>query len=712
MSARARIIALWLLGVGAPGAACGAAFAIGAGQAASMGAPDGWTRTQPRAAYVSPGLLGELPPTPGAWSLARFEALVGPRGRRTLKVTADIPDPGELQVYVDGSDPGTPGGPMVVLRRGGRASTPLIVEPQRGERPLSCTGDAGPAAEGPTTATLTIGADGFTAETPGGTLRCPEALRGGHVALAAGLGRVRIQDIVLDGVPAGLPAAHVGRGAGVGALVALLVGGFLRWLGVGPLGLAFAFAPLWASALLAGGDPVEVYEIVRVPHRRGVWQLAGLVGLLPAAVAATVTLAWRAAGVLAAGGRRAWGLAGGVGVAAAVLVAAGGTPAPAPGLALVAALALAGGAAKLLARGPAPSSAVVAAGLVALAGAATAVGMTSGVARLYLALAGASVGGLVWLTRHASRVRFYNLASLGLFATTLGAAEVALRWTELGRRWDGRDPEQSGSADTVVSQFDALERGDFSDYPSAGFPTRYGPRSAPVRVVCLGGSSTGGAFQNDSLDTFYPARLDALAGPQVEVVNQGAGSWSSFHVREYGEHWLERAEADVVTVYLGVNEAQRTPVTYRDLHARWKAGRLRTTPGPLAGIRLLHGLRYATRGLRGRGELAVPPEDFDANLRDLAARVTGAGDRLLLMPEAAYPSAEAFGAYAQAMRNIAEEVDGVEFLDTATAVLDGGSGMFLDQNHLSDTGHDRLAHLMLDRLTALGWLDAPAADRP
>ncbi len=258
---------------------------------------------------------------------------------------------------------------------------------------------------------------------------------------------------------------------------------------------------------------------------------------------------------------------------------------------------------------------------------------------------------------------------------------------------------------TCDAAFEALENGTFTDYPSAGFPARYAPRESPVRIVAMGGSSTGGAFQNDDLADFYPARLDALLRPGAEVVNQGAGSWNSFHVRAYGEHWLAQADADIVTVYLGVNESQRAPVTYRDLHGRWKDGSLQSTPGPLASLRLLHGLRYLSRGIRGAGELAVPPDHFEDNLRDLAARVTGSGGRVLLMPEAAYPSAEAFAPYHGRMRDIAGDLDGVEFLETSAALADGGAALFLDQNHLTDVGHRRLAEVMQAELSRLGWLE-------
>ena len=352
-------------------------------------------------------------------------------------------------------------------------------------------------------------------------------------------------------------------------------------------------------------------------------------------------------------------------------------------------------------------AALAAVGTLAVGGAVLGLPVTAGVGRLYLALVTVCLGAVLWLTRHAPRVRLYNLAAFAAASGSLGALEIAVRWTELGSRWDGRSSEQSGSADTVVSQFEALEAGTFTDYPSAGFPARYAPRAARTRIVCMGGSSTGGAFQNDDLADFYPARLDALVRPGAEAVNQGAGSWNWFHVRSYGEHWLDRADADIVTVYLSVNEAQLAPVTYRELHRRWRDGALKTTPGLLSGLRLLHGLRYLSRGLRRAGEFAVPPDHFEDNLRDLSERVTSAGGRVLLMPEAAYPSAETFAAYRVRMSSVAGDLAGVEFLDTSSILADGGAADFLDQNHLTAAGHSALATAMRDELDRLGWLDPP-----
>ncbi len=341
-------------------------------------------------------------------------------------------------------------------------------------------------------------------------------------------------------------------------------------------------------------------------------------------------------------------------------------------------------------------------------GAGLAAGADQGLARLYFAFAGASVGGLLWSIRHALGLRLYNILALCLALSSLGALEVGLRWTSLGQRWDGEDLREAGSSATLSAQFQALERGPKGgDYPAAGFPVALPPRRAAQRIACLGGSSTGGAWQNKSLDDFYPALLGAALQPEVEVVNQGAGSWTSFHVRKYAENWLDAADAQVVTVYLGVNEATLAPASYADLHARWKAGKLGSGPSVLARLRLLNGLRYLGRGLRGRGDVAVDPDEFRDNLDAIADAVTARGGRVLLVREVVYPSGEAFGAWATQMQAAAQDRDGVAYLDPSPRLLAFGSGAFLDENHLSPAGHAALAEALQQRLSELGWLEGP-----
>lgn len=632
-----RRAALWMLAAGPPGAMLGFALATGLGQQASEGTPEGWVRSPPRASYVSPGLLGNLAPTPEAWALQRFEALQGPSGTG-LELSVRVPEDGEvaLSLQHQGS------GPLVLLRHG--SAQGLWSRGEDSAEPLACSGEAGLGDQTWAVLSLSATPTGFELASPEGTLACSHRPTPGQTRVSGGLGRVLVKELRVDGVQSPPPAPPWWRWAGLagGLIATLLAAAAQRALGLSLRAVALTLAPLWLCGLLSGSDLGPLYEIARVPGQGGLRLLAAIGPLAMAGVASV----WAHLPRLAALPR--WRAA-----LACTLVGALG-------------LAWTG----------------------ALSG--------SWVTAVYLACAGASVGGLVWLWAHP--VRLYNLASLVLVGTTLSSLEMAVRWTEVGRRWDNSRPTGD---DGLTRHFEMMEEGAFGGYPGHGFPSTLPPPSGDLRIVCMGGSSTGGAFQNDDLSQFYPARLQERL-PGTQVVNQGAGSWTSFHVRLYAERWLEQAQPDIVTVYLGVNEAEYSTTPYAELHEAWLAGRTGGL-GPLAGLRLMQGLRFLSLGLRNRGELAVRPAETRENLRVLIQRTHALGGRVLVLTEAAYPSGEPFAAYRAAMEEVAGQ-EGAAFLDVAPQVLEGGSDMFLDYNHLSDAGHRRLSGQIAEELTQLGWV--------
>ena len=310
-------------------------------------------------------------------------------------------------------------------------------------------------------------------------------------------------------------------------------------------------------------------------------------------------------------------------------------------------------------------------------------------ARVYMTLAGAALGGLVWLQRNP--IRGWNLLSLVLVAASLGSVEYALRWTAASQAWSVQAAE---GAATLSAQFTALEEGNHTTYPSEGFPVAFGPKRGS-RVVCLGGSSTGGAYQNDRLEDFYPAKMRA----GDEVVNQGVGAWNSFHIRLYLESQIQALQPDVLTLYLGVNETLAVPADMRTLHARHQAGSLRTRS---VDLRLFQGFRLVVLGLRGKTE-AVPPSHFEENLNAIAALAAQQGATVLLLSEGVQPRPEGFRDYTAAMQAVAAGHDHVAFADSAVALQRQGANSFLDQNHLSSNGHVFLARYVDRMLRELGW---------
>jgi hypothetical protein len=89
------------------------------------------------------------------------------------------------------------------------------------------------------------------------------------------------------------------------------------------------------------------------------------------------------------------------------------------------------------------------------------------------------------------------------------------------------------------------------------------------------------------------------------------------------------------------------------------------------------------------------------------------------MSEAVQPRPEAFAPYWRAMQGVAEGHPDAAFLHTAEQLRGLGPKGFLDQNHLSDLGHRKLAERVEGALRGKTWLrstprtdprGSPAAD--
>jgi hypothetical protein len=323
---------------------------------------------------------------------------------------------------------------------------------------------------------------------------------------------------------------------------------------------------------------------------------------------------------------------------------------------------------------------------------------------LYSAFAGLSLAGLVWVNVHALRIRHYNFAALALAGTMLGSTEVMLRYSHVGSLWNSGDANHGvGSLNTLFDQFERLKSGRHSLYPGTGFPVRIPPRQKETRIACLGASSTGGAFQNDSLDEFYPARLSEMRPEAIEVVNQGVGGWTSLHIRKFLDGHATSLNAEIWTIYLGVNESRPTPLSFADLYDAWQTGDISQPVAVLDSIRLYQGLRLLARGLKPGKGAGVPPDDFRENLLHITDLARKRGVKVLLMSEGLRPNPKALWPYADTMRDVAQSAEHVHFLDTATALHPVGAKAFIDSNHLTDTGHRTVARAMREELDKLGW---------
>ena len=331
-----------------------------------------------------------------------------------------------------------------------------------------------------------------------------------------------------------------------------------------------------------------------------------------------------------------------------------------------------------------------------------------------LSLGSALLGGLAvpwcalaWVNTHPVPAR--PAISWALCAVLAVGAELGLRGTATFSTWStGRGWERAREEFAQL-----LEIQQHKAYPADSFPIRPpDPDPKTRRIVALGGSSTGGAYQMDDIDQFWPKRLEETltrAGHQDwEVVNQGVGGWNSLHVRLYVESQIQRLDADIFVVYIGHNDILTTsPAPYRDLYARYQrgGGAAAAVSAKLSELRLYSGLRFLLLGLRDRGgAVAVPVEDAYDNLSALFDLAEANNARVMLLTEGLNPDPQPMGRYAEMQRDLAESRGGL-YLNTAEKLwLTGEPDLFLDDCHLSQEGHVRLSGMIAESLEGAGWL--------
>ena len=328
---------------------------------------------------------------------------------------------------------------------------------------------------------------------------------------------------------------------------------------------------------------------------------------------------------------------------------------------------------------------------------------------VYGAAAGACAGAVVWA--NVRTVRFFNLLSLLGMAGAAVFTEQAVRFTETGVAWSRsgsleRDPVL-GWTRRAVSEFEALDEARYSDYPRDSYPVAPTAASGRTRIVAFGGSSTGGAFQNDQLSDFYPKRLEERLGGRAEVLNQGVGGWSTFHIAEYAETAMAGLEPDVVTLYVGHNDGfTRVAQTYKAMYAQWQDGASLDPPSSALDLRLLNGFGFFVRALQPKDlTVAVPVDHATENLQRVIDAARGQGARVVLASEGINPDPGGLQEYWTAMEALSTDTADVAWLDTATMLRAAGDEMFMDDCHLTDAGHRFVAEAFADKLEELGWLE-------
>lgn len=291
--------------------------------------------------------------------------------------------------------------------------------------------------------------------------------------------------------------------------------------------------------------------------------------------------------------------------------------------------------------------------------------------------------------------------------------EIGTRYSDTGERWlrdlgyayatmAALSSEEQRRLVQLQEEYSVFEAGEFQVYPTAAFPVKFTEKGERPRIVAMGGSSTGGAYQMDDLSQFYPALLETRLDGRYEVLNQGVGGWTSYHIRRYLQGYMERLQPDILTLYISNNDAAKhLPADIESIYERLDV-RSSQPPrislfGPLRSVQNLVWLSERVA--------AVPPEKMGKNIAQIVNLIPESKRRILLMTELNHPDSSRLRHHHQRLVQMAEDLEGVEIWDGRKALPESSDDLFLDQVHLSEDGHAWLSQLLMERLDALGWLE-------
>lgn len=296
-----------------------------------------------------------------------------------------------------------------------------------------------------------------------------------------------------------------------------------------------------------------------------------------------------------------------------------------------------------------------------------------------------------------------------LFVTLLlvpVGAEAALRATYVTEAWS---PETLAGAGLDT-------KGGRSVRPTPFWEDSCG--AEPRTIHAFGGSSTGGAFQFEGRhDAFWPGRLHGrlcAAGHATRTQNHGNSGLDTFDIGGLVDEIYAQEPPALSILYVGVNDVltKEGPWTRKQRAAR--LAEVRAGAGQLDALgarsRLLTGLSLLARP-RAKDELveAVPVQDAEENLRAIVATTRKHGGRVLLVPEWTQSAVhESMAGYTAMMARLAQQLEGVAFLDPYDAHGRAGDALFLDRNHLGFEGSEALAATLEPKVVEmLGRGEAP-----
>ncbi len=695
--------------------------------------PTGWEREQSPVPYRESALQGSEQPTVGEWGLDFYRAIYPTfptQGSKSLSFKARIPKEGMLEAWISSppirkrmgdrwmdictmrgpvgqkTDPRCIGksdiGVAVILSRlSGQAFFSVIQEDASGRQVISCNNrlETTPTLEEAISVHLEPTRSTLSVQINQQTIQCDTDVGDRIPMLRSGLRKTLISDLSYGGITAtSLPQWR---------LWACMLSGILTVTGIGLLerkhgsrgrSVVLTTLPLLLGLWVQQWDSKVLIEDLRAAWLSPYW-LATILILTPTLWLKGLTATWRETHRSTAAHRTI--------LVACCIMTIGVLLGHDNGwIGALACLGVQGIALVICRWWKLPYSAHIPVLLGTLGGLGlVAVDSFHWAGSLWGTVGGISFGLLLLANRFV--VPRFNLWSLLLMGLMLVSSEIALRATKAGLQWSnkGANTEHNeifGWVRQANESFELFEKGQHTQYPDKGFPVAITAGNHKKRIVSFGGSTTGGAFQNDNLDEFYPALMERkLRNPQqpFEVLNQGVGGWTTWHIEAYAQQKASQLKPDIITLYVGHNDILTSvPLPYKELYPLWQRQSSSQWSQTLSSIRLYQATKYLLVSLKGAEQkVAVPIEDAKENIESIIA--TFPNTPIILGSEGLSPDPGILFGYNQMMRELAAKYDTVYYIETAEALSkQPPHEVFLDDCHLTTYGHQIVANLFAETI--------------
>ena len=203
-------------------------------------------------------------------------------------------------------------------------------------------------------------------------------------------------------------------------------------------------------------------------------------------------------------------------------------------------------------------------------------------------------------------------------------------------------------------------------------------------------------------------------GNSIEVINQGVGGWTSWHIKEYIQDRVEDLRPDVATFYIGHNDVLTSvPLPYKQLYAAWKQNTGRNMSSFLGDFRLYHALRHIIVSARpAHTRSAVPVKHAEENFKIIQKELQEYNTKIILASEGLAPDPGPMKGYNEMMSSLARKYDNISFVNIAEKLHQYPSSLvYLDDCHLTEYGHKLVAQWFIEEIQNISGKKSPSSNR-